>query len=664
MASGTCGAQGDNLIWTLTTGGILTISGKGDMKDFPNGNTPWRKYKKDILILLEGVTSIGEKAFSDCTGFTSLGIPKGVTRIGEKAFSGCSRLYYVVIPGSVTSIGYGAFHNCSGLIFMIIPEGVESIEERAFYECSSLLAITIPQSVRNIGWGAFGQCPNLTSIEVAADNPCYSSQDGVLFNKGRMELLRYPEGKPGETYRIPDGVKHIEKHAFEDCSSLTSIVIPDGVAELEEGAFNYCPNLVSIEVAADNPCYSSQDGVLFNKDKTELLRYPKDKPDKTYRIPDGVKHIGEYAFDDCSSLTSIVIPDGVTELEEGAFDSCPNLVSIEVAADNPCYSSQDGVLFNKDKTELLRYPKDKPDETYRIPDGVKHIGEYAFDDCSSLTSIIIPDGVEHIGEYAFDNCSGLTSIIIPDGVTVLGEGAFRACSGLTSVVIPQSVTNIEQGVFWFDEQLTFIEVVADNPCYSSQDGVLFNKDKTELLCYPEGKPGETYRIPDGVKHIGEYAFYCANLTSIVIPKGVTSIGAFAFECCRGLTSIVIPAGVTSMGSWAFSECSSLTSVVIPEGVASIMMFTFLKCTNLTSITIPASVKSIEKWAFEGSGLTELIVRAVVPPVVEYDHFSRFSGVDKSIPVYVPAESIEAYRAAECWKENNFLPIEEREDGER
>ena len=119
-----------------------------------------------------------------------------------------------------------------------------------------------------------------------------------------------------------------------------------------------------------------------------------------------------------------------------------------------------------------------------------------------------------------------------------------------------------------------------------------------------------------------------------------------------------------MGSWAFSECSSLTSVVIPEGVASIMMFTFLKCTNLTSITIPASVKSIEKWAFEGSGLTELIVRAVVPPVVEYDHFSRFSGVDKSIPVYVPAESIEAYRAAECWKENNFLPIEEREDGER
>ena len=583
LASGTCGAQGDNLIWTLTTGGILTISGKGDMKDFPNGNTPWRKYKKDILILLEGVTSIGEKAFSDCTGFTSLGIPKGVTRIGEKAFSGCSRLYYVVIPGSVTSIGYGAFHNCSGLIFMIIPEGVESIEERAFYECSSLLAITIPQSVRNIGWGAFGQCPNLTSIEVAADNPCYSSQDGVLFNKGRMELLRYPEGKPGETYRIPDGVKHIEKHAFEDCSSLTSIVIPDGV----------------------------------------------------------------------------------TELEEGAFDSCPNLVSIEVAADNPCYSSQDGVLFNKDKTELLRYPKDKPDETYRIPDGVKHIGEYAFDDCSSLTSIIIPDGVEHIGEYAFDNCSGLTSIIIPDGVTVLGEGAFRACSGLTSVVIPQSVTNIEQGVFWFDEQLTFIEVVADNPCYSSQDGVLFNKDKTELLCYPEGKPGETYRIPDGVKHIGEYAFYCANLTSIVIPKGVTSIGAFAFECCRGLTSIVIPAGVTSMGSWAFSECSNLASVVIPEGVTSIGSWAFYNCSNLTSVTIPANVKSIGKLAFGYSGLTELIVQAVVPPVVEYDYLSTFSGVDEPIPVYVPAESIEAYRAAEGWNEfTNFLPIEEREEGER
>ena len=322
------------------------------------------------------------------------------------------------------------------------------------------------------------------------------------------------------------------------------------------------------------------DGVLTIGGEGDIQGELKDIPWLNYReaiksvvLQNGVTGIGNYAFVHCRSMESIAIPMSVTSIEDWTFDICPGLISIEVAADNPCFSSQDGVLFNKDRTKLLRYPNNKLDATYDIPDEVKHIGKSAFWGSHGLVSITISKDVKEMP---------------------VGLGLFNKCRGLAS-----------------------IEVAADNPWYSSQDGVLFSKDKTELLLYPRNKPGDVYTIPDEVKHIGAFAFYrCSGLTSIVIPKGVTSIGEFAFEFCHGLTSI----------------------------------------------TIPASVKSIGERTFEDSGITELIVRAVVPPVVNPVWSSRKDDMDKSIPVYVPAESIEAYRTAEGWKEfTNYLPIEERRE---
>ena len=247
-------------------------------------------------------------------------------------------------------------------------------------------------------------------------------------------------------------------------------------------------------------------------------------------------------------------------------------------------------------------------KTVVIKDGVTSIGKYAFFWCSGLTSITIPNSVTSIGEHAFANCSSLTSITIPNSVTSIGDGAFSGCSGLTSITIPNSVTSIGNGAFLGCSGLTSIT------------------------------------IPNSVKSIGNQTFWlCSGLTSITIPNSVTSIGNETFWLCSGLTSVTIPNSVTSLGKFAFYGCSGLTSITIPNSVTNIEKSAFLGCTGLTSITIPNSVTSIGDYAFDGcSGLTSITFEGSRHPKFGND---VFDDVDKSIPVYVPSISIDAYKNA-------------------
>ena len=294
-----------------------------------------------------------------------------------------------------------------------------------------------------------------------------------------------------------------------------------------------------------------------------------------------------------------------------------------------------------------------------IPNSVTSIGNYAFYVCSWLTSITIPNSVTSIGDEAFGGCSSLTSITIPNSVKSIGDYAFAYCSSLTSITIPNSVTSIGYAAFAYCSSLTSINVDTNNPNYCSIDGVLFNKDKTTLIQYPIGNTRTEYTIPNSVTSIGEYAFYyCSSLTSITIPNSVTSIGEFAFAGCYSLISITIPNSVTSIGEGAFGNCSSLKSITIPNSVTSIGKYAFAYCYSLTSITIPNSVTSIGDWAFEDcSSLTTVICEAVEVPELGRYVFQN-TPLSKAT-LYVPAESLDDYKAADQWKEfGTILPIAE------
>ncbi len=225
----------------------------------------------------------------------------------------------------------------------------------------------------------------------------------------------------------------------------------------------------------------------------------------------------------------------------------------------------------------------------------------------NIREVIIQDGVTNIGTYAFYNCGGISSITIPDSVTSIGDYAFEGCERLTSISISSGVTSIGAEAFSSCGRLEKINVSNNNSFYCDIDGVLFNKEKTEILEYPSGKTESSYVVPDSVKSIGVQIFNgCTSLTSITIGDGVTSIGDRTFSFCSNVKSVTIGNNVTSIGDSAFDYCSNLTNITIPNSVNSIGGSAFYNCSSLTSINIPDSVTSIGDWAFYGcSSLTSI-----------------------------------------------------------
>ena len=282
-----------------------------------------------------------------------------------------------------------------------------------------------------------------------------------------------------------------------------------------------------------------------------------------------VKKISDGAFQNCTGITSIVIPDSVISIGVSTFSGCTSLAEITVSPDNKNYSSVDGVLFNKDGSELIVYPKGNGRSAYTVPDGVTSIGDSVFSGCTSLTEIVIPDSVTSIGGFAFSGCTSLSKVDLPKTLTTIEAGTFRDCTSLKEIVIPDSVTEIRSkweyngcyGAFsncislesitigsgveslgdeWIAScrRLENITVSPENKTYSSVDGVLFNKDKSELLAYPIGNKRSSYTIPDGVEKIGKKAFYgCRYIETLTIPASVKEIEDSALGNCYDIRTI-------------------------------------------------------------------------------------------------------------------------------
>ena len=561
---------------------------------------------------------------------------------------------------AVTSIGYSAFSGCTSLTSVDIPNSVTSIGSGAFSDCTSLTSITIPDSVTSIsGPSAFSGCTSLTSINVAAANTAYCSVDGVLFNKDKTTLIRYPEGKTDASYAIPSSVTSIGDGAFRGCTSLTSITVPNSVTSIGRSAFANCESLTSVEipnsvtsigdyafdgctrltsinVANANTAYCSVDGVLFDKDKEELIRYPAGKTDSSYTIQNGVISLCSYAFSDCTALTNIIIPGSLRDVE--GLRRCNSLIAITVAESNSHYSSVNGVLFNKNKTILHIYPQGKQERTYTIPSGVIYVFGGAFYHCTNLTNISIPVSVTYIDGNTFRGCTGLTSITIPSSVTSIGDCAFYGCTGLTSITIPDSVTSIGDNVFvgctgltnvTLSNSVTSIGDYAFKGCTGLTSVTIPNSvTRIGTSAFYECTSLTSVAIPNSVKYIDTLVFYnCTSLTSITIPNSVTSIGWRAFDGCTSLASATIPDSVTNIGDKAFYGCTSLASIKIPNGLTSIGSHVFDGCTGLANVDISNSVTSIDGGAFSGcTGLKSITIPKSVTSI-DGGAFSGCTGLE-------------------------------------
>ena len=326
--------------------------------------------------------------------------------------------------------------------------------------------------------------------------------------------------------------------------------------------------------------------------------------------------IPDYAFSDCTNLTSIEVPDSITSIGDMAFSGCTNLKSMEI----PESITEIAVGAFRGCSGLTNIV---------IPESVTSVGDQAFSGCSSLTGIVIPDNITRIADGTFKECTNLTSIVIPDSVTSIGVYAFASCRNLKSVEIPEGITEIAVGAFLACSSLTGLEI---------PDSVTSIRD----MAFSDCTNLTSIIIPKSVTSIGERAFAgCSNLTGIEIPEGVTEIGDWTFQGCSCLTSIIIPKSVTSIGERAFAGCSGLKSIEIPEGVTMIADGAFLTCSSLTSIIIPKSVTSIGERAFlDCSSLTSIIIPGSVI-MIDGDAFYNCKNLKG---VYFEGNAPSAYRS--------------------
>ena len=595
--SGTCGDSGDNIAWKLDEAGVLTLKGSGDMASYYySGEIPWNELgiTNDIksIIVGEGITSIGSYAFYCCKNAVSVSIPSTVTKIGTYSFYSTG-ITEITIPESVTEISKNAFSYSNKLVKVTLPSSLTKLADSVFNWCSSLTTVNIPKSLTSVGSYALSG----TAIEsIVLPETVTELGDGAFSYCTKLTSVN-----------IPEGITEIGMFTFNKCKALTSLHIPASVKKMYSDVFYGCESLKTLTVDEENQYFKSVDDVIYNKDMTTLILYAPKKEDASFSVPATVKTIDDYAFQS-SGLKAVTLPDGLEEIGYGAFISS-SIESIKIPAS---VTNLGTLVFSKCKSLT----------SVVFEDGItiKEIPDSAFSSASSLTSIEIPESVETIGSAAFSYCTSLKNISISDKITKVGNDVFRNTGiinsmsylngvkyldgwavdlkyGVENIVIKEGTKGLSDSFFSFDsviktislpaslqyvgeqsflssENIVSITVADNNNYYSSLDGILYNKEKTELIYYPKGKTDESFTAPKTVKVIYDCAFYQSSVKNVVLPEGLEKIGNSAFWSNKALESINFPSTLLDVGDNAFEYCSVLDGIALPDGITHIGVSAF------------------------------------------------------------------------------------------
>ena len=466
----------------------------------------------------------------------------------------------VVIPGQV---------NYEGSIYT-----VEEIDGGAFFNCSKMTSISIPATVKRIGPHAFDHCSGLKAVhleDLAAwcavrldswtdSNPVSMAHHVFVNDEEVKELV------------IPEGVTAIGAYAFRG-AAITSIVLPASVSKIGEGAFCECSSLTTLPSL----------GSLRTID-SRVFAYCTGL--KEVSVPEGIEKLGNGAFNGCGNMTAIHLPQSLRTIGNFVFVGCNQLLTID------------------------------------IPNQVMQLGAYSFNECQSLTEVKLSDNISEIEEWTFARCPQLKTVHLPKNLQRMGDYAFFYCPQIEELSLSSTLMYISPSALNGCTGLRGITVESGNPNYLSEDGALFNREKTKLMLFPAQSDMMHYDIPATVTNIVAGAFIGSKLKSITLPSALPAIGGGAFSGMSQLEDIVIPSSVTSIGSGAFNECTSLKEIVVPDNVQSIGTSAFEDCSSLVKVHLPEGLKRIEGGTF--SKCSNLI-EVNIPNGVSYIGMLAFNG---------------------------------------
>ena len=621
------------LTYTIDSNGELTITG------FDQGFTPTADY--DLVIPADidekTVVSIAASAFKDRTTIKTVDFPSTLKKIGQEAFRNCSGLTTVTIPANVTSmdanvfwnsgvttatiacptLGQGAFYQCSKLETVTIEEGVKVLginDGGAFHGCSKLATVTIPSTVTTMARNVFRDCTSLTTVNFAEGIQLETIPEYAFYNTALTRV------------DIPASVKTIGTEAFRYCKMMEEVNIPSNtqLTTINTSAFADCVLLPTFTMP--NTLTSLGNTVFYNCQKMESITFSTQLttiPEGTFQkcshlnnvtIPKTITQIGSSAFRECTSLSSIVIPNTITAMGTSVFQDCTGLTSA---------TFEEGFTMNYIPNNTFYNTRFS---SFTIPASVQTINSQAFMNNTALASIEFPATVTKLASEAFRNCSGLTEVTIPATITTmeanvfwnsgvktatvacstLGQGAFYQCAQLETVTIEEGVQVLginDGGAFHGCSKLATVNIPSTVTTLARN---VF-RDCTSLTTvnFTEGNQLET--IPD-------YAFSNTGITSINMPSTVTTIGNYAFGNCSKLESAPLPQGLKTIGSYAFQYCEKLNNVVLPGTLISVKDWAFRNCTSMENLTIEEGIPSINRDVFQYSGMKNVVLPSTIEAI--------------------------------------------------